>query len=191
VAKPKDGKAIYRRRIERGLAKGLTRAAARGHARAGEGPPRNVRWTVSPADPLHKGFERVKAGETLTQTAKALGVSRERLRAYIGEFGEFRRVGRQGRIVADRRLFQLPLYTSGSLRKVIVDADGASALGRYMAAVGRFLASNDASILTPFEGRGVVDAFGKTFPFETDPNALYALDAKGELAFHQVYQIQI
>lgn len=191
MPKPKDGKAVYQRRIERGLAKGLSRAAARGHAPAGEGPSRNVRWAISPTDALHKGFERVKAGETLTQTAKALGVSRERLRAYIGEYSEFRRVGRQGRIVTDRRLFQLPLYTNGQVRKVVVDAEGASNLGRYMAAVGRFLATNDASILAPFEGQGVVNAFGQFLAFETDPNALYALDAKGELAFHQVYQIQI
>ena len=188
---PRNFRREYQSRIARNLAKGLSRSAARGHARAGEGPPHIMRRTISPTDPLHRGFERVKAGETLTKTARALGVSRERLRAYIGEHGEFRKVGRQGQIVVDRRLFQLPLYSNGQLRRIIVDSDGATALGRYMSAVGRFLATNKVRLIAPFEGEGVVNAFGQFFPFETRPNALYALDAKGELTFHQIYQIQL
>jgi hypothetical protein len=188
---PRNYRQEYRKRIERNLAKGMTRSAARGHPRAGEAMrPKSVA-AIGPDNPLHRGFERVKAGQGLAKTAKALRISRERLRQYVGDYGEFRRQEGRWRIVADHRRFQLPVYTAGRMRKVIVDADGASELGRYMAAVGRFLSTNRVSILEPFVGRGVVNAYGQFVPFETDPNALYALDAKGELTFHQVYQITL
>jgi hypothetical protein len=125
----------------------------------------------------------------LARTAKALRISRERLRRYIGDYGDFRRQHGRWRIVVDHRRFQLPMYTAGRVRRVTVDAEGASELGRYMAAVGRFLITNKRAVLRPFEGRGVVNAFGQFLPFETDPDALYALDAKGEVTFHQIYQL--
>jgi hypothetical protein len=133
----------------------------------------------------------VKGGESLSKTARALRISRERLRQYVGDHGEFRRQDGRWRIVADHRRFRLPIYSAGRLRWIIVDAEGARELGRYMAAVGRFLKTNRASILEPFAGGGVVNAYGQFVPFETDPNALYALDAKGEQTFHQIYQITL
>ena len=187
----RDYKGEYRRRIARSLAKGLSRSAARGHPKAGETAALKGHSAISPDDPLHKGFERVKAGEGLAYTAKALRISRERLRQYVGDVGEFRRHEGRWRIVADHRRFQLPMYSAGRTRTVTVDAEGAKELGRFMAAVARFLATNRAGILKPYEGRGLVNIFGQFIPFETDANALYALDAKGELTFHQIYQITL
>jgi hypothetical protein len=191
AGRTRDFKLEYVRRIARGLEVGLDRSAARGHPKSGQDIRPKKPAAISPANPLHKGFERVKAGGGLANAAKALRISRERLRRYVGENADFGRDGRQWRIVVDRRRFQLPLYTAGKMRRIIVNADGASELGRYMAAVGKFLRTNRAAGLEPFEGRGVVNASGQFVPFETDPNALYALDAKGELTFHQIYQIQI
>jgi hypothetical protein len=190
VSKARDYKAEYRRRVQRGLYRGLSRAASRGHAKAGEIKTKPGGRAISPTNPLHRAFERVKDGESLTQTAKALRIAPERLRRYLAENAEVRRERGRLTVVRDRRRFLLPLYTSGRLRKVTVDADNAQVLGRYMGAVGRFLSTNDIGRLAPFEGHGVVNVNGQFLPFETDPNRLYALDAKGELEFHQVYQIQ-
>jgi hypothetical protein len=38
-------------------------------------------------------------------------------------------------------------------------------------------------------GRGVTDVQGRFHPFETDPQALYVVDAKGKAVFHRVYQL--
>lgn len=191
MARRRDYRAEYQRRIVRNLAKGLSRAAARGHAKAGEAPRILRQMAISPDHPLHIGFERVKAGESLTKTAAALRMSRERLRRYVGENADFQRQGRQWRIVQDRRLYQLPLYTNGQVRKPVLSVEAASEVGRFMRAVGQFLSTNKAEFLEPFVGEGVVNAQSQYLPFETDPNTLYALDARGELTFHLIYQIQL
>ena len=64
-----------------------------------------------------------------------------------------------------------------------MDRKNARSLGRYMAAVGRFLHSNREAELEVFKGGGVTDGSGHRHPFETDPETLYALDARGEVSF--------
>ena len=58
-----------------------------------------------------------------------------------------------------------------------------------MAAVKRFMRSNDASHLEPFIKKFVTDSRGKKYVFETNPNTLYRLAASGGDTFEQVYRI--
>lgn len=67
----------------------------------------------------------------------------------------------------------------------------ADIIGRYMAAVGRFLESNDPAYLAPFAGEVITDTAGRHHPLETDPNALYRLEASGGETFEDVYRIVV
>lgn len=60
-----------------------------------------------------------------------------------------------------------------------------------MATVGRFLETNDRSLLKPFIGQSVRDTAGKAHPFEARPNVLYRLSSAGEHTFEQIYRIVI
>jgi hypothetical protein len=185
------GKERYLRRIERGLASGKSRAAARGHAPAHERAPAADRRMLRERDQaLSRGLNRVIEGESLTAVAKALHVSRERFRRFVEENAEIRRVGGRYEVVRDKRINRLPLYTKGNVRTVRVDYDGAKLVGRFMGAVRRFLASNDVAYLRPFDGESVIDVSGIRHPFETSPEVLYMLDARDEAQFYQIYNTQ-
>jgi hypothetical protein len=82
------------------------------------------------------------------------------------------------------------IYSRGQRQLVTVgDFKTASQVGRFMAAVGRFLRSNDISHLNAFAGRSVTDIAGKNRPFETRPNVLYRLASSGTETFEEVYRI--
>ena len=82
------------------------------------------------------------------------------------------------------------LYSGGKAEVVTVGRfSSASLIGRYMAAVGQFLKSNDRKLLQPFVGQSVAEISGKAFPLETNPNTLYRLASAGGETFEQVYRI--
>jgi hypothetical protein len=81
------------------------------------------------------------------------------------------------------------LYSQGQALSVVVgDFESASLVGRYMAAAGRFLETNDPTVLTPFVGQSVRDTSGKEHPLE-GPNV--RLSSTDEHTFEQVYRIVI
>ena len=67
--------------------------------------------------------------------------------------------------------------------------DQASLNGSYLAAVRQFLSIRKIEFLTPFVGLSVIDAKGKSHPFETDPNVLLRLASAGSEVFHDVYRL--
>ncbi len=180
-----SGPEIYRRRIERLIAEGFSKNAARGHAKIGE--PTKSGLAVKPDARLDEGFARVASGESLTSTAKALRISPERLRRSIAARGDYVRQG-------NRYTFKpsvendFPLYSAGKSIRVRVDDENAMRLGAFMSAVGKFLGSGNIVLLAPYVGESVIDVRGKIHPFETDPDALYELRAKGRPEFHQIYR---
>ena len=181
-----SGQEVYRRRIQRALARGLSRSAARGHAKVGE--PTASGAALKSDDRLAEGFARVASGESLTATASALRISRERLRRTVGARGEYVRAGKR---YAFRPSVEndFPLYSDGRSMRVRVDDDNATRLGAFMAAVGNFLANGkDLSLLAPFVGEGITNVRGRHHPFETDPEVLYELRAQGRPEFHQIYR---
>ena len=190
MSKTRDFKAEYARRIANAVKKGQSRSQARGHARATEtasrGPPRPIE-----DNRLQIAFRILRQEKSLAAAAKAVKVSPERLRKHAIERGLIEKEGRRWQTRADlpRRVH---VFSKGkSLEITVANASEASLVARYMSAVGRFLETNDVSVLAPFAGQSVRDIAGNEHPFEANPNVLYRLSSAGEHVFEQVYRIII
>lgn len=186
----RDYVAEYRKRIERGLAKGLSRSQARGHRRANEGSPS----TGGMAKPIedHKlrlALRELRKEGSLSRAASQAHISPERLRRLAVEQGVIERRARKWSIRADLPR-QLPIYSEGRERIITVgDFAAASQAGKYMAAVSRFLATNDPKYLASYAGTSITDIKGKSYPLETRPNTLYRLAHASPASFEQIYRI--
>ncbi|HEX4737732.1 MAG TPA: hypothetical protein VH331_09230 [Allosphingosinicella sp.] len=188
MARQRDFRAEYQRRLARAQAKGFSRSQARGHARAGE-PPLRARKPVESDDRLEAALKALRRTGTQSSAAKEAGVSPERLRRFLRENVLAERQGRRWRIT-DRRPRQMRVLSDGQAKMLTVNGfDEASVIGSHLAAVQRFLETNDMAELEPFVRRSVTDAAGKTHVLETDPNSLYRLAAAGSEGFEQVYRL--
>ena len=185
----RDYKQEYARRIQRGVQQGLSRSQSRGHPKARE-PHASPRRAPPAYDRrLEQGLQLVRSKRTLTSAARDIGVSPERLRHYLARTGIVEKQGRRWVVTEDRRTRQMLLFSAGDILQVLLSWEAASLVGRYMAAVGRFLETNDPTHMQPFAGQSVIDVYGTAHPFETRPNVLYRLDATGGETFEQVYRI--
>lgn len=187
MARQRDYRAEYRRRIARGIAAGLTKTQARGHApRPAAKPPKHP---PEPDPKLDAAFKVLRAGKSLTASARAAQVSPERLRRYVTQTGLARREGRRW-VAQDERKRRVPIYSKRKRREIIVaNYEQAALAGRYWDAAHRFVASNDIELLAPFTGQAVTDARGQRHPLETDPNSIHRLAAAGGPAFHEIYRL--
>jgi hypothetical protein len=183
----RDYGAEYARRVQRGIAKGLSRSQARGHARAGE-RPKPSRRVVNPRSKEELAIKVMAGGLSLRHAAKGFGLSEQHLRRYLKENVNAAWNGRQW-IIDDQRSRQIPVYSEGEPKTLMLKPYEASEAGSFMHAAGRFLRTGDRQLLDPYEGRGVADVNGRFHRFETDPNRLYELDSKGELNFLEIYRI--
>lgn len=185
----RDYRAEYQRRIKRGLARGLTRSQSRGHPTVNEQSIRAPR--PIPDKQLQISLKALRSGSTLREVAKQIRVSPERFRNQAMALGAIRKHG--GRWIVKKSLpRQMLVYTDGqSLRITISQFREASKLGRYMAGVGRFLSTNDATHLEEFVDKSVKDRKGSRYTLETNPNALYRIAATGSEAFEQIYRIVV
>lgn len=190
IPKPRrDYRTEYQRRIVRGLAKGLSRSQARGHPKAKE---KNVRKPRPISDGAFQiSLKALRSGKTLAEAAKEIRVSPERLRNQAKRLGIIKRHGRKW-IVRKNLPREMLIYSGGEAFAIVVGTfPNASKVGRYMAAVRRFLRSNDPAHLKPFVGKLVTDIKGNKHIFETNPNSLYRLSASSGESFEQVYRIII
>jgi hypothetical protein len=180
----RDYKKEYQSRREKGLARGLTIAQARGHASR----PGTARIKVVPKSKAELALRLLKEGKTKRAAAKEAGIGTETLTRYLAENVTAKRQGRRW-IIVDERARIFPVYSEGQLRAALLSPPEATKASEYMRAVDRFLSSGKRELLTAFEGGGVTDVNSEFVPFETDPNALYQLDAAGELSFPEIYKI--
>lgn len=190
MARRRDYKTEYARRIARGKVKGLSRSQVRGHPRHHE-PYISEIIKARPWNPeLEEGLKQIREGESLTRAAKSLHIAPERLRAYLVRTGVARKERARWTIGPDARRREMLIYTRGrELVVILPDYSSAQLAGRYMAAVGSFLDSNDPNSLAEFVGQGVSDVDGQFHPFETRENVLYRLTETQTESFQDVYKI--
>lgn len=194
MKKPRDYKEEYARRTAQAAAKGVSRSQARGHPRKGErlvSMRLQRRASKKEYDPrLEQGLKQMREGRRLTSSARAIGVSPERLRRYVWQTGVVRKKGGRWIFRKDKRRRQLPIYSHGQVLTITVaNYEIAAKIGRYMAAAGEFLISNDPAHLAPFMGESVADVDGRVYIFETRPNVLYRLASSSPQSFENVYRI--
>jgi hypothetical protein len=190
MARQRDYRAEYARRIERGLAQGLSRSQARGHPRPGEAAA-SRRGEVPIYERVLEGVVKaIRVGEPLGRAARRARVAPERARAYLARAGVAEKRGGRWRVLQDIRRREVEFFSRGRLvRTTLPDYESAATVGRYLAAVRQFFEGNDPSVLEPFEGASVTDVRGRRYMLETDPDALYRLAEAGVEPFEQVYRI--
>jgi hypothetical protein len=186
MARSRNHQAEYRRRLDRGRARGLTRSQARGHARAQES---GLKTKSEKTDPrLERALRELRRTNNQLAAAKEAGVSPERFRRFLREQKLAERKGRVWEIIDKRPRDMTALTTRGAVDLKLPDYEAASLVGQHNAAVKTFLDDNDISHLRPFEGSTLKDTFGRTYVLETRPNVIRRLEASGE-TFEQIYRI--
>ena len=189
MARSRDFKAEYERRIANATKRGLSRSQARGHARSSEAPLR-AKLIVSD-EKLESALRLLRQSGRQGTAAKEAGVAPERFRRFLRHNGLATRNGRKWQITDDRPR-RMSVITDGESKELTLDGfDQASLNGQHSAAVGAFLTSNDIDLLRPFEGQSVRDVHGKLHPLETDPNRLHRMAAQGDEVFHEIYRLII
>lgn len=187
MARQRDYKAEYQRRMASAAARGLSKSQARGHARAGETSLKAKPEKKDPA--LEVGLKSLHKQGSLTRAAKEARVSPERLSRFIHVNALAERHGRTWKIT-DSRHRHMQVISNGEIRRrVLAGFDQASLNGTYLNAVKQFIRTNDRDLLAPFIGCSVVDASGKSHLLETDPNLLYRLAHSGNEVFEDVYRL--
>lgn len=189
----------YARRIERGEARGLTRAQARGHPGAGmayasrqAAKPKRV----TPDRKLEEAIKAIRAGDSMSAAAKRTGVSGERLSAYARQQAGAERKGRTWTF-NDTRTRRIPLLAEGHLNAVIVKVTGheaAKLAGEHYDEA--FRALTDQSLFSAFmekwSGVTITDNKGRVYSLSTDPNHLYRLTVTGdEIDWTRIYHLHM
>jgi len=187
--KTRDYKAEYARRKARGLARGLTLSQARGHPSPGQAYASGKPSTPERSDELEAGFKQLRGGVSLKRAAREANVSEEKLRRYV-KGNQLASFDGRGWVLSDERARRVPMITGATQKSITVPGfDPASRVGRHYNRVGRFLQTQDTSLLAEFDGEGVTDVQGVFHPFETNPNNLFMWAAKDDAPFHEIYQI--
>jgi hypothetical protein len=184
----RDYQTEYARRVAVAAEKGLSRSAARGHPRAGEGKKPTTGRAVDPNSREERALKMMRFGGSLRDAASHFRISQERLRAYLKEATGATRENGRWKIV-DHRARRFPFYSSGAVVTPWMSLEQTSEAGRYMQAVKQFLRTGEAKFLAPFADGGVRDVNRKLYPFELDESTLYELYHRDEAVIPEQYRI--
>jgi hypothetical protein len=92
--------------------------------------------------------------------------------------------------ITDRRIREIAIISEGQALLIKVRGFSPASLAmRHRAAVNHFLDSNDASLLTPFEGDTIKDVAKQKHVLETRPNVLLRLANAGGDAEMKIYRL--
>lgn len=187
MARERDFKAEYQRRIASAAKRGLSRSQGRGHARSGEASVRAK--PIKSDDRLEAALKLLRRTSNQGEAAKEAGVAPERFRRFLRDNALARREGREWRIT-DARHRRMTVLTKGEAKELtLAGHEQASINGAHLAAARAFLNTNDIELLLPFASQSVIDAKGRSHPLETDPNRLHRIAAQGSEIFHEVYRL--
>lgn len=137
---------------------------------------------------LEKGLRVLNDTNDIKAAARCIRVTLEKFRRAAKRKRAIKKVKGGWKVVA-RLPRRMPIFTDGKHLAIVVRGKAASQVGRYNAAAENFLRTNNAALLEEFAGQNVKDTSGKTYPFETDPNALYSLSRAGSEPFEDVYRL--
>lgn len=189
MARNRDYKAEYQRRLARGQARGMSPAQSRGHPRKGEPLLSSPAALPKPEPKIELALKLMRDGSSMTDAAKLVRMSRRRLSQFIKAHGIAKFKGRNW-VWTDRRVRQVPFLLWDRQRAIKVEGfDPASRIGKYYNGVHRFLETNDPIHLQAFVGEKVTDIRGQAYEFLTDENALYRFADRDEPAFHEIYKV--
>jgi hypothetical protein len=187
MGRTRDYKAEYERRVASAARRGLTRSQARGHARNGEASIRPI--SAKDSDRFEAALKLYRQTGNQSASAKAVNLAPERLRRFLRETVQVQGRGQSLKITDNRNREMMVLSDGVACQIRLRDFEQASLNGQYLAAVAKFISSNNRDLLAPFEGRSVIDARGKSHLLETHPNTLHRLHSHGSEIFHEIYTL--
>lgn len=173
----------YRKRLQSGKAKGLSRSQAYGHPRQKEASAIAVSISkpfLPQSSTLTKSFkvaQRMKNGESLTHAAKMERISTATLKRRMNDLGLIQYDANTKRYRANDTLAALEIYVKpGELKRIIVDKASASLLAEYLNTVMKAIKNNDGKLLNKYVRLVIHDVYGTSYRLVTDLDDLIALE---------------
>ena len=186
----------YARRIERAMARGLTRAQARGHPGAGTAYASGDKTKAKRSKPdrtLEDAIKAMRRGETLSAAAKRGHVGRERLAAYAKQHAGASRKGRKWTF-KDTRTRRIPIIAAKEPHPVTIrvnDYHAAELAGQHYLEASE--AVENPELFPPFiakwEGRTITDVRGREYVLSTDPNQIFRAIGGEEIDWSRIYHL--
>jgi hypothetical protein len=177
----------YARRVLNALAKGKTRAEARGHKTVA--PPAWETAQLASSPKYQQSLEvvrRTRNGESLSRASKDVGIGQDTVLRYAGSAFERDERGRWKAKPSDRLYRQMRFLTERGLVTVEpANSKEASKLAAYWHAVDRYLKTGDDRLLRKFERMRLRT---RVHPFLTNRAQLERLGYAGEISFEDLYQ---
>lgn len=196
MARQRNYKAEYARRIASAERRGLTRSQARGHPAAGTAYASMVHAKPARAKPdpvLEEAVAAMRAGESLGAVARRMRIGRERLSAYAKRQAGATRSGKLWTF-NDTRVRRVPVIAGDSLTFDVIKVPGfdpAHLAGEHYEQAQKALEEPTLfpAFIERWRGVRITDVKGRTYAFATDPNQLARAIHAEEIDWARIYKL--